>query len=61
MIRVQAEAIFRSFEHGASRADLAWRMARVASTSTFTVVGIDQIVSGISKEGMALVPDRTMR
>jgi hypothetical protein len=56
IIRLQAEAILRSFERGASCTDLGLANGACGfDIDNHPVVGIDQIIGGISKEGMALV------
>jgi hypothetical protein len=61
IIRLQAEAILRPFEHGASRADFGLANgARGFDIDNPPVVSIDQIIGGISKEGMALVRPRPL-
>jgi len=56
IIRLQAEAILYSLKHGASSADLGLANgARGFVIDNHPVVGIDQIIGGISKKGMALV------
>jgi hypothetical protein len=58
---LQAEAILRPFEHGASGADFGLTNgARGFDIDNHPVVGIDQIIGGISKEGMALVRPRPL-
>ena len=62
ILRLQAEAILRSLEHGASRANLGLaNCARGFNIDNHPVVGVDQIIGGVGKKGMALVRPRPLR